>query len=214
MTDPTQLPNFPSGDDSGSTGPTGPTLRDQVMTLLQTDGMKPEIDQEGDVGFDVQGQTMFVRVTEGDVDIMRVFGQWQIGTDVPQDVVRWLNNTNDVTLGANVVKMGIVGSTLVVSAEHIMLKGESPSPRMQLSVNMIMQAVQVWHENVMKEDVQHATAAAIGNPGPASPGRAGTQGQQGAAEQQGQGDQAAGRGGSSSFSLNLGDDQDQQGGRA
>ncbi|WP_374929918.1 hypothetical protein [Kytococcus sedentarius] len=216
MTDPTQLPNFPSGDDAGSTGAAGPTLRDQVMTLLQTDGMQPKVDNEGDIGFDVQGQTMFVRVTEGDVDIMRVFGQWQIGSDVPQDVVRWLNNTNDVTLGANIVKMGIVGSTLVVSAEHIMLKGESPSPRMQLSVNMIMQAVQVWHENVTKDEVQHATAAAIGNPGPASPGRAGAPGQQGGAGQQdqAQGGQQGGRSGASSFSLNLGDDQDQQGGRA
>ncbi len=200
MTDPTQLPNFPSGDNT-SGGATGPTLQDQVMTLLQTDGMNPQIDSEGDVGFDVQGQTMFVRITEGDVDIMRVFGQWQIGSDVPQDVARWLNNTNDVSLGANVVKMGIVGSTLVVSGEHIMLKGESPSPRLQLTVNMIMQAVQVWHENVMKDDVQHATAAPIGNPGPASPGREGGQAPQADAGQQGS------RSGASSFSLNLGDDQ-------
>ncbi|WP_462417967.1 hypothetical protein [Kytococcus sp. Marseille-QA3725] len=215
MTDPTQLPSFPSGDDSGGTSSGNPSssgagLRDQVVTLLESDGMNPRIDGDGDVGFEVQGQTMFVRITEGDVDIMRVFGQWQIGSDIPQEVDRWLNNTNDVTLGANVVKMGIVGTTLVVSGEHILLKGESPSPRLQLTVNMIMQAVQVWHENVTKDGVQHATSAAIGAPGPVSPGAQGRQegqptGGQSAPQQGGQGTPQQGqRGGASSFSLNLG----------
>lgn len=212
MTDPTQLPSFPTGDDAGPTGSSAPSLRDQVVTLLETDGMSPQVDGDGDVAFEVQGQTMFVRVTEGDVDIMRVFGQWQIGSDIPADVVKWLNNTNDVTLGANVVKMGIVGTTLVVSGEHLVLKGEGPSPRLQLTVNMIMQAVQVWHENVMKDDVQHATEAAIGAPGPVSPGRAGAEaGAQGQAAQsqaaQQQGQQPGQRSGSSSFSLNLGDQE-------
>lgn len=202
MTDPTNLPNFPMGDDAA--GGQTPQLIDQVKERLEADGMKPQVDKDGDIGFDVQGQTMFVRVTEGDVDIMRVFGQWQIGSDVPQDVGRWLQNTNDITLGANVIKMGIVGSTLVVSGEHLMLKGDSPSPRLQLTVNMIMQAVQIWHENVMKDDVQHATAAPIGNPGPASPGAAAQQ--QGQAPGGLQGVEPGARGGSSSFSLNLGDD--------
>lgn len=205
MTDPTQLPNFPSGDEqppAGLQGAAGPSLKEQVLQLLRTDGMNPQVDGDGDVSFDVQGQTMFVRVTEGDIDIMRVFGQWQIGADVPQDTLRWLNNTNDVTLGANVVKLGIVGTTLVVSGEHIMLKGDSPSPRLQLTVNMIMQAVQIWHENVMKDEVEHATAAAIGSRPPA--------GEQAAAPQ---GGEATGgqRGGSSSASLNLGSADAQEG---
>ena len=83
MSDPTSLPNFPP---PASEHP----LRGRVLDILLDEGFQPDIDSDGDVAFKVQGQQLFVRCLEGDFTIMRVFGQWQIGDDVPQDLLTQL----------------------------------------------------------------------------------------------------------------------------
>jgi len=75
MTDPTSLPSFPPP-------PSEHPQRGRVLDALIDEGFGPNID--GDVAFTVQDQQLFVRCLEGDMTIMRVFGQWQIGADVPQ----------------------------------------------------------------------------------------------------------------------------------
>ena len=78
MTDPTSLPNFPP--------PAGDApLRGRVLDALQDEGFRPDIDGDGDVSFKVEGQQLFVHCAEGEVPVMRVFGQWQIREDLPTD---------------------------------------------------------------------------------------------------------------------------------
>ena len=76
MTDPTSLPNFPPPPDEHP-------LRGRVLDVLIDQGLHPDIDSDGDVAFTVQDQQLFVRCTEGDFQIMRVFGQWAISDAVP-----------------------------------------------------------------------------------------------------------------------------------
>ena len=95
MTDPTSLPNFPPP-------PSERPLRGRVLDALIDEGFEPNIDSDGDVAFTVQDQQLFVRCMEGDFSIMRVFGQWQIGADVPQDPLTQLRACNELTLSLNV----------------------------------------------------------------------------------------------------------------
>ncbi len=85
MSDPTALPNFPPPSDEHP-------LRGLVIDALQDLGLEANIDKDGDVSFKANEQTMFVRSLENSgVRIMRVFGQWQIGEQVPQDKVMQLS---------------------------------------------------------------------------------------------------------------------------
>ena len=115
MSDPTSLPNFPPPANEHP-------LRGRVLDILLDEGFQPDIDSDGDVAFKVQGQQLFVRCLEGDFTIMRVFGQWQIGDDVPQDLLTQLQACNDLTLRLNIVKAGIANNTLVVTGEHVVVR--------------------------------------------------------------------------------------------
>ena len=68
MTDPTSLPNFPPPADEHP-------LRGRVLDVLVDLGLQPNIDSDGDVAFTVNEQQLFIRCSEGEVEIMRVFGQ-------------------------------------------------------------------------------------------------------------------------------------------
>ena len=76
MTDPTSLPNFPPPANEHP-------LRGRVLDALIDQALAPNVDNDGDVAFTVQDQQLFVRCTEGDFQIMRVFGQWAISDAVP-----------------------------------------------------------------------------------------------------------------------------------
>ena len=93
-------PNFPPPSEEHP-------LRGRVLDALMDEGFRPDIDDDGDVAFKVQGQQLFVRCMEGDFTIMRVFGQWQVGDDIPQDELAQLRACNDLTLRLNVVKAGL-----------------------------------------------------------------------------------------------------------
>ncbi|ANS78615.1 hypothetical protein SGUI_1219 [Serinicoccus hydrothermalis] len=143
MSDPTSLPNFPPP-------PQEHPLTGRVLDALQDLQMSPNLDKAGDVSFEVQNQKLFVKVIEGEqFDIMRVFGQWQIASSVPEDLLTRLNGCNDVTLGVNLVKAGIASGNLVLAVEQIIARAEKPKPKIQIATGLLLQALQLWHRNVV-----------------------------------------------------------------
>ena len=104
MTDPTSLPNVPPPPDEHP-------LRGRVLDALIDQGLAPNVDSDGDVAFSVQDQQLFVRCTEGDFQIMRVFGQWAISEAVPSDPLTRLATCNEITLQMNSVKCGLANDT-------------------------------------------------------------------------------------------------------
>ena len=142
MTDPTSLPNFPPP-------PSEHPLRGRVLDALIDEGFEPNIDQDGDVAFTVQDQQIFVRCMEGDFTIMRIFGQWRVGDDVPQDALSQLQACNELTLRLNVVKAGIANQTLVVTGEHVIGPDTDVKELLVVTTQLVLSAVHLWHETIM-----------------------------------------------------------------
>ena len=141
MTDPTSLPNFPPP-------PSEHPLRGRVLDALIDEGFEPNIDADGDVAFTVQEQQLFVRCMEGDFTIMRVFGQWQVGDDVPQDTLSQLQACNELTLRLNVVKAGIANGTLEVTGEHVIAPETDVKALLLVTIQLVLSAVHMWHETI------------------------------------------------------------------
>jgi hypothetical protein len=142
MTDPTSLPNFPPPPDEHP-------LRGRVLDALIDQGLAPNVDSDGDVAFTVQDQQLFVRCTEGDFQIMRVFGQWAISEAVPSDPLTRLSTCNEITLQMNIVKAGLANDTLVVTTEHIVLPTSDVAGLVNVSIQLVLAGVQMWHERIM-----------------------------------------------------------------
>jgi hypothetical protein len=142
MTDPTSLPNFPPPPDEHP-------LRGRVLDALIDQGLNPDIDSDGDVAFTVQDQQLFVRCTEGDFQIMRVFGQWAISDAVPADPMLRLQVCNDLTLQLNIVKAGIANGTLVVTGEHVVSPQTDVNALVAVTTQLVLAGVQMWHERIM-----------------------------------------------------------------
>ena len=145
MTDPTSLPNFPPPPDEHP-------LRGRVLDVLVDLGLQPNLDNDGDVAFTVNDQQLFVRCSEGEVEIMRVFGQWQIQDDLLGDRVKLFETCNELNLNMNCVKTGVAGSTLVVIGEHLVTPGADLSTMLQVSVQVILSGVHIWHQRVLGID--------------------------------------------------------------
>lgn len=146
MTDPTSLPSFPPPADEHP-------LRGRVLDALQDEGFRPDLDADGDVSFKAEGQQLFVHCTEGDVPVLRVFGQWQIGEDLPQDELAQLQAANDLTLRLNIVKCGLSNGTLVVTGEHIVTPESDVRGLLQLSTQLVLTAVHLWHQLMLGNNV-------------------------------------------------------------
>ncbi len=146
MSDPTALPSFPPPADEHP-------LRGRVLDALQDEGFRPDIDADGDVSYKAEGQQLFVHCTEGELPVMRVFGQWQIGEDLPDDPLLQLRNANDLSLRLNIVKTGINNGTLVVTGEHIVMPESDVRGLLQLSTQLVLTAVQLWHQLMLGQDV-------------------------------------------------------------
>jgi hypothetical protein len=142
MTDPTSLPNFPPP-------PNEHPLRGRVLDALIDQGLAPNVDGDGDVAFTVQDQQLFVRCTEGDFQIMRVFGQWAISDAVPSDPLTRLATCNEITLQMNVVKAGLANDTLVVTSEHIVDTRSDVPALVTISIQLVLAGVQMWHERIL-----------------------------------------------------------------
>lgn len=145
MTDPTSLPNFPPPADEHP-------LRGRVLDVLSDLGVAPNLDGDGDVAFTVNDQQLFVRCTEGDVEIMRLFGQWQIQEELTGDRLKLHETCNEINLHMNHVKTGIAGTTLVVTGEHIVTPGAQLATLVQVSIQVVLSAVHLWHQRIMGID--------------------------------------------------------------
>lgn len=142
MTDPTALPNMAPPVAAAA----GTSLRDQVVAALRTDGLLAEIDSDGDVSYKVDGQQLFVRTLEGEVTILRIFGQWQIGEDVPADELTQLRACNELAVRLSVVKSALVGGTLLVTAEQVITPGADVHPFLPMLTQAVLAGVQGWHQ--------------------------------------------------------------------
>lgn len=142
MSDPTSLPNFPPPADEHP-------LRGRVLDALIDLDLAPDIDPDGDVAFHANDQQMFVRCTEGDLEIMRVFGQWQLPDELGGDEARALKACNDINLMLNCVKTGVANGTLVVTSEHFMAGGSDVSVTCQVGIQAVLSAVHHWHEQAL-----------------------------------------------------------------
>jgi hypothetical protein len=145
MTDPTSLPNFPPPPDEHP-------LRGRVLDVLVDLGLQPNLDADGDVALSVNDQQLFVRCSEGEVEIMRVFGQWQIQDDLLADRLHLHETCNELNLNMNCVKTGVAGSTLVVISEHLTTPGADLNTMLQVSIQVILSGVHIWHQRVLGLD--------------------------------------------------------------
>lgn len=145
MTDPSSLPNFPPPANEHP-------LRGRVLDVLVDLGLAPNIDGDGDVAFTVNDQQLFVRCTEGDVEVMRVFGQWQIQDELTADRLHLHETCNEINLHMNHVKTGIAGTTLVVTGEHVVTGGADLNVLTQVSIQVILSGVHLWHQRVLGLD--------------------------------------------------------------
>ena len=156
MTDPTSLPNFPPPADEHP-------LRGRVLDVLVDLGLQPNLDSDGDVAFTVNDQQLFVRCSEGEVEIMRVFGQWQVQEELLGDRLKLHETCNELNLNMNCVKTGVAGSTLVVTGEHLVTPGADLSTLVQVSIQVILSAVQLWHQRVLGIDPSDPDTAGEGS---------------------------------------------------
>lgn len=139
MTDPTSLPDFPPP-------PNERPLRGRVLDALLDEGYRPDIDDDGDVAVKVQGQQLYVRCVEGDVTILRIFGQWRLGDAVSTDELARLRACNSVTGRLSVAKTTLTDDVLVASAEHVVTPGTPLALVVNSSLELVLTAVNMWHE--------------------------------------------------------------------
>lgn len=143
MTDPTALPNYPPPPDEHP-------LRGRVLDVAVDLALAPTIDDDGDVSFVVPTeppQTLFARCQDGDLPVLRVFGQWQLGDAVPDDLLLRLQRCNDFSLQLHVAKLGIAGGNLVVMADHVVPVGVDLATIFRLSIDLVLQVVEAWHRS-------------------------------------------------------------------
>ncbi len=141
MTDPTAMPDFPPPSDERP-------LRGRVLDVLIDEGFRPDIDEDGDVAVKVQGQQLYVRSTEGEITVLRVFGQWRLGDAAGQDELGLLRACNAVTSRLSVVKATLGDAILVVSADHVVTAGTPLKVVITSSLELVLTAVNLWHEQL------------------------------------------------------------------
>ncbi|HYN28891.1 MAG TPA: hypothetical protein VES95_03335 [Dermatophilaceae bacterium] len=164
MTDPTSLPNFPPPPDEHP-------LRGRVLDALIDAGLQPDLDADGDVAFTANDQKLYVRCTEGELEVMRVFGQWQLPEELGGDVGRALETCNVLNLSLNCVKTGVANGTLVVTAEHLVTPGADVSMLVTVSVQIVLSAVHHWHQRALglEEGAEGSAGGAGAGDGEAGP---------------------------------------------
>ena len=169
MTDPTSLPNFtpqaPAPTPNGAPVSDTP-VRDRIIGILQGLEIGATVDDDGDIEFaivDDQGTstTLFARVAEGDLALVRFFGQWQLAEPVSSDRNERLARCNDMTMQLNIVKVTLVQESLVVSAEHVVTPNADLDVLVPLSINHILQSVGFFFQSWLPID--DAPAGTLGD---------------------------------------------------
>jgi hypothetical protein len=143
VSDPTALPAF------AAPGPAQGPLRDRVVVALTEQGYEPTVDDDGDVSVVVQGQQVFVRCMDTVPELMRVFGQWLIGDEVPGDVLVRLSAANAVTAALNLVKVTVHQDRLVVAVDLVVSEALALRALLAATLDASVSAVQTWHATVL-----------------------------------------------------------------
>lgn len=143
MTDPTSLPTFSKAEHEHP-------LRGRVLDALREEGHEPGVDEDGDVALQVQGQQLFVRCMDTVPPLMRVFGQWQIGPDVPGDELVRLRATNAVTGALNLIKATVYEDRLVVAVDLVVADGLDLRSLLVATLDAVLGSVQTWHATVLE----------------------------------------------------------------
>ena len=156
MTDPTSLPNFqpsgPAGPPNGAAQSASP-VRDRILAILTGLNVETTVDADGDP--EGTRTTLFARVAEGDLPLVRFFGQWELkDPPVPADQLTRLARCNDFTLQLNMVKVNLVQESLVVSAEHVITAHADLDVLVPLSINHIMNAVGFFFNSFTETPVE------------------------------------------------------------
>jgi hypothetical protein len=138
MTDPTAIPSFPPPPDEHP-------LRGRVLDALTDAGLAPNLDAEGDVSVEVERQKFFVRCADGQLPVMRLFGQWKIGGSVPSDELRRLKAANDLSARLNLVKVSVHGDVLLVTVDQVVPDGTSLRTLLTVAFSAVLAAVRTWH---------------------------------------------------------------------
>ncbi len=126
-------------------------MRDRVVAALKELDLTPDVDQDGDVAFVFQDQQMFIRATEEDAEIVRVFGQWRLVAPVPEDRLERLEVCNDVNVAFNVVKTALADETLLVTSEHLLPQGADLRGLFSITIPLVLHAVGLWHQRALGE---------------------------------------------------------------
>ena len=143
MTDPTSWPSFaPSADEH--------PLRGRVLDALIDEGYRPDVDEDGDVAVRVQGQQLFVRCLDTAPPLMRVFGQWMIGDDVPGGELVRLRAANAVVGALNLIKATVVDDRLVIAVDLVVSEGIDLRPLLGATMDAVLASVQMWHATVQE----------------------------------------------------------------
>lgn len=158
FTSPTALPRFdqPPPTDSGSTDPgsTGAPpsaqLRSRVHDVLGGQGFRPEVDSDGDVAVRVEGQMLFVRCFDTSPPLIRVFGQWAMGDDVPGDAYTRLRAANALTGALNLVKVTALDDWLVIAVDLVVTETTPLDSLLTATLEAVRSSVQTWHSTVVQ----------------------------------------------------------------
>jgi hypothetical protein len=150
VTDPTSLPNFPPPPDEHP-------LRGRVLDALIDEGFRPDVDEDGDVAVRVQGQQLFVRCMDTEPPLMRVFGQWMIGADVPGGELMRLRAANAVTGALNLVKATVIEDRLVIAVDLVVADSIELRSLLTATADAVLGSVQTWHATVLELIQEHGT---------------------------------------------------------
>jgi hypothetical protein len=141
VSDPTSLPSFPPPIDEHP-------LRGRVLDALLDEGFRPTIDEDGDVAFKAQGQQVFVRCVDTVPPLMRVFGQWLIGADVPGDELMQLRAANAVTGAINLVKATVHDGCIDIAVDLVVADGLDLRVLLPATIDAVLGSRQSWHATV------------------------------------------------------------------
>ena len=107
-------------------------------------------DLDGDVAVRVQGQLLFVRCMDTLPPLMRVFGQWMIGDDVPGDELLRLQASNAVTGTLNLVKATVFDDRLVIAVDLVVADSLDLRALLTATLDAVLGSVQTWHSTVLE----------------------------------------------------------------
>lgn len=134
--------------DPGST--TSERLRSRVHDVLAGQGFRPEVDADADVAVRVEGQALFVRCFDTNPPLIRVFGQWAMGDDVPGDAYTRLRAANALTGALNLVKVTALDDWLVIAVDLVVTETTPLDSLLTATLEAVRGSVQTWHSTVVQ----------------------------------------------------------------